>query len=198
MLKKIAIAGVLAAALPLPALADPYLLLGGATGTVDLDNIQNAYPAASSADDTVNRAIVGVGGRVNQFVGVEATYMTKTNNNVHDNLGHRDNFNHDGFQLALLGFVPLAQNIDLFGKVSANILNTEYNTNFGPSYYSETHNDTHLGFGGGVEFNVSRNATVRAEIEQIQIRNVVNSNVINGNPGDFNVTQGSLNLLVYF
>lgn len=185
---------------PVAAFADPYVLLGGAAGTVDMGAIENVYPSGASVSDNFTRVMAGIGGRVNANLGVEASYMSRVTNSVSDN-GFKDNFSHDGVQFALLGFLPVAQNVSLFGKVSANYLDTTYNTNAAltPSgYYSEDNSKTYLGFGGGLEFNIAQNMSLRATVEQIQIRNAVSSSALNGNSGDFNVNQGSLGLLLYF
>jgi len=184
---------------PLPALADPYVLLGGAVGSVDMGAIESNYGPGADDSDNFSRVIVGIGGRVNRNLGVEVNYLSKVTNSVSQN-GSQDNLSHQGVQLGLLGFLPVARNVDLFAKVTANYLDTSYNTNNvvgGPNYYQEDHTETHFGFGGGVEFNIAQNMALRASLEQIQIQSVVNSNFL-GRSGDFNVNQGSVALLMYF
>ena len=187
---------------PLPALADPYVIFGGATGSVDMGAIESNYGPGADDSDTFNRVIAGIGGRVNQNLGVEISYLSKVTNSVSQS-GNQDNLSHEGVQFGLLGYLPVARNVDLFAKVTANYLDTSYNTNAAVisntpgQYYQEDHNETHFGFGGGVEFNIAQNMALRATLEQIQMQSVVNSNFL-GRSGDFNVNQGSVALMVYF
>lgn len=183
---------------PLPALADPYVILGGATGSVDMGAIESNYGPGADDSNTFNRVIAGIGGRVNQNLGVEVSYLSKVTNSVSQD-GYQDNLSHEGVQFGLLGYLPVARNVDLFAKVTANYLDTSYNTNnvIPTGYYSEDHNETHFGFGGGVEFNIAQNMALRATLEQIQMQSVVNSNFL-GRSGDFNVNQGSVDLMLYF
>lgn len=132
---------------PLPALADPYVLLGGAVGSVDMGAIESNYGPGADDSDNFSRVIVGIGGRVNRNLGVEVNYLSKVTNSVSQN-GSQDNLSHQGVQLGLLGFLPVARNVDLFAKVTANYLDTSYNTNNvvgGPNYYQEDHTETHFG-----------------------------------------------------
>jgi opacity protein-like surface antigen len=191
--------GLMALALlaPLPALADPYVMFGGAAGNIDMGDISSQYGSGADVSDNLSRVLVGIGGRVNQNLGVEAVYLSKVTNHVSQN-GFEDSLSHEGVQLALLGYLPIARNVDLFAKVSANYLDTVYNTNAFVPPYKEDHNETHFGFGGGVQFNIAQNMSLRASLEQIQMQSVVDSNRIGGNPGDFNVNQGSVALMLYF
>jgi opacity protein-like surface antigen len=195
------VALALAALLPLPALADPYVMLGGATGSVDLSSVQDIYGSGATVNDNFSRVIVGMGGRVNSNLGVEATYMSNVDNDVHNNVA-KDNLAHDGFQLALLGYLPVARNVDLFLKGSANLIHTDYTATdpaaFPAGPYEEKHDRTYFGFGGGVEFNIAPNLTVRGTVERIQLQNVVNSSILAGNSSDFNVDQASLDMMLFF
>jgi opacity protein-like surface antigen len=200
MMKRSTLALLVAAMLPLPALADPYVIIGGAFGNVDLNQIKDLYPAGSSVDDNVSRVIAGIGARVNANLGVEASYMSNSDNSV-SNGGFKDTFSHDGYQFAVLGYLPVAQNVDLFAKVSGNYMHTDYTTNdvtLPSGYYSESHDKMQFGYGGGVELNVAQNISLRLTLEQIQLQHVVNSSALNGGSGNFNVNQGSLGLMMYF
>lgn len=198
-MKRVLCLTLLAILAPLPALADPYVMFGAAAGTIDLGDIKNGFYSNPSVSDSTSRVIAGIGGRVNRNLGVEVNYLSKSSNSVNQG-SYRDNYSHDGFQVGLLGFMPVARNVDLFAKVTANYLNTSYNTNntVPASYYSEDHSDTHFGFGGGAEFNIAQNIALRAQVEQIMIRSTISPSFLNGASGDFNVTQGSVALLMYF
>lgn len=182
---------------PLPALADPYVMFGGAAGNIDLGDIQSQYGPGADTNDSFSRVIVGIGGRVNRNIGVEASYLSQVTNSVSNSL-YRDSLQHSGLQLSLYGYLPVARNIDLFGKVSANYLDTVYETDYGAGDREDKSN-VYLGFGGGLEFNLAQNLALRATLEQIQIRSAVdNTSFLGGRNGDFNVNEGSVGLLMYF
>src|SRR6218665_820673 len=77
MIKKLALLVALSA--PVTAFAGPYLVLGGAMGTADLDDIA---PAGAEVDDSFGRALLGIGADINPYLGIEALYMTEAETSV--------------------------------------------------------------------------------------------------------------------
>jgi hypothetical protein len=192
MFRKIALAALLAA----PALASAgsaYLIVGGASGSIDLADIENSYSTPSSADDAFTRAIIGVGAPVNPNLAIEAVYLTNVENNVNAGIG-RDELEHGGLQAALLGKAPLTPQFSIFGKISANLMSTTYHYEDNPLTVSvdEEESGAYLGFGFGAEYQASDTVGLRLQVERIQLRDITIVGMFGPEGADFDVDQASL------
>lgn len=173
MLKKIAVVTLLA--LPTLALANPYLVAGGALGRADMSDVEATYgPGAQlSSDEEFGRALIGIGADINTHLGVEALYLTEGESTVRDSFGQEDVVTNSGLQFALIGKAPLGAQLSLFGKLSANYLRVEdkfTSPMFPASNYSISDSKTHLGFGAGLYLQASDQVGVRLGLERIQVR----------------------------
>lgn len=198
MLKKLALASLLA----VPALASAqgvYFTVGAGLGSTDMENIEASYgPGATlTTDDEVQRAVIGIGAQVNEFLAVEGTYMSEAEASVGDGVA-LDTLEHSGLQLAVLAKAPVAPQFALYGKLSANFISTEYdwyvlNTNV----YSEDTSGAYLGIGIGAEVRVNDAVGIRAGVERIMMDEIIDEAFL-GQSGDVDVDQFTLGLNFYF
>lgn len=191
MFKKVLLASLLA----LPAIASaqegPYFIAGGAMGSADLENIEASYGATPTrSDDEVLRAVVGIGARFSEFLGFEATYQSNVENTVEGG-GDEDILEHQGVQFAVLGMAPLAPQFAILGKLSANVMNTEYEYRTALGSYAEDTTKAHLGFGVGAELRANDQVAVRLMAERIMMDDIIDQNFL-GQPGDVDVDQVSV------
>lgn len=198
MLKKLVVALALAA----PALASAegvYLVFGGAAGSADMQGIEDSYgPGAQlQTDDDVQRAVVGVGAKVSPYLALEGVYMTTSENRVED-ATDEDTLEHSGVQLAVVAAAPLTAQLSLTGKLSANLMNTDYNfRSSNVLVYSEEQRKIHLGAGVGLAFQMNDAVALRFGYERIMMTDVIDQSFL-GADGDVDVDQASLTLLFNF
>lgn len=180
MLKQLVVA--LAVATPALALAQqgPYFTIGGAFGSVDLSEID---AGATRTDDEVQRVVIGGGYQLNENLALEAAYLTNVENTV-DTGPVTQTLDHEGLQLAVLAYIPFTAQFSVFGKVSANYLNVEYEAPL--TKLDDT--GMHLGAGAGLAYQVSDELGLRATFERLMITDIGNSS------GDFDVDQVALSL----
>jgi hypothetical protein len=176
MSKKLTLACLLAVPSLASAASGAYLVAGGASGSVDLKDIEQSYLAPHTTDDDVTRALIGVGARVNPFLAVEGVYMTESDNTVESRaVGDRDTFEHSGLQLSVLGLAPITPQFGLFGRLSANVLNTNYmyeDTNLGVTVFKDDQTGAHLGFGFGANLQVNDVVGLRLQWERIMMQDL--------------------------
>lgn len=166
MLKQFALAAVLAA--PALAAADPYVVLGVASGKADLSDLQDTFtPGVHTVDDNYVRALVGAGLGVNRNLALEAAYLTDGKVSVSEP-GRTDTLKASGLQLSVIGLAPLTPQFSLFGKLTANYLRLKWSTNPVPSSQSDV--GFRPGFGVGMQFRASDAVGVRLAAERIQVR----------------------------
>ncbi len=182
MLKKIA----LAAALALPALASaaPYLVMGAASGSADLADVEAGgfTPGAYSSDDGFTRALIGVGFGLNRNLAVEGLYMTEAEASVSEP-GREDTLKSSALQFAVIGLAPVAPQFSLFAKLSANYMKVEFESTVFPG---DEDTKFQVGFGAGALFQVSDQVGLRLAAERIQVRDAI------AGAGDSDIDQASL------
>lgn len=184
MLKKIA----LAVALALPALASaaPYLVMGAASGSADLADVEAGFvPGTYSSDDSFTRALIGVGFGLNRNLAVEGLYMTEAEASV-SAPGQKDTLKSSALQFAVIGLAPIAPQFSLFAKLSANYMQVEYETAVGPLSASTDDDKFQVGFGAGALLQVSDQVGLRLAAERIQVRDAI------AGAGDSDIDQASL------
>ncbi len=195
--KKMAVMALLAA--PAMASADIYLTVGGASGSVDMSHIEASYGAgaATETDDDVKRAVIGLGADVSRYLGFEASYMTNSDNRVSD-ATDVDSFDHQGIQLAVIGRLPIGQQFDLFGKLSANYMSTEYTYSIsGVELYKEETTGAHLGAGIGARIRFNDSVALLLSAERIMMSEVIDEGFL-GESGDVDVDQAKLAVEFHF
>lgn len=179
MLKKL----VVALTLVMPAMAmaqGPYFTMGAAFGNVDLGEID---AGATSSDDELQRIVIGGGVKLNPMLSLEALYLSNVENDIEFGLGDAT-LDHSGVQLAVLAAAPLTSQLSLFGKISGNYLNVEYEDALG----SLDDTGMHLGVGAGLSFQATDQVGLRATFERLMVTDV------GGSDGDFDVDQIALSL----
>lgn len=191
MIKKVLLASLLA----VPAVASAqgaYFIAGAGMGSADLGNIEASYGGApTTSDDDVMRAVIGVGVQMSDFLGFEGTYQSKVENTVQDSTDE-DSLKHQGVQLAVVGRAPLAPQFALVGKLSANLMSTDYAYRVsGTPVYSENSSGAHLGAGFGAEIRANDQVALRLMAERIMMNDIIDQNFL-GEPGDVDVDQVSL------
>lgn len=188
MLKKLAL--VVALAVPACAFAGPYMVAGGAMGSVDLSDIEDTYaPGTATSDDSFGRVLIGAGVDISRNVAVEAVYLTEAEATVKDNAGHKDTLTNSGFQFSVIGKAPVSAQFSLFAKLSANYMDVgnDYVDALLPvNNYSVSDSKVHVGFGAGAQYQVTDAVGVRLGVERIQLRDAING------AGSSDVDQASL------
>lgn len=190
MLKKLSLAATLAA-LPALASAQPYLIMGAAAGTADLADVEATFLGPTLSDDNFTRALLGAGVALSPNVAVEGIYMTEAEVEVKD-ATTTDTLKSSTLQFALLGQVPLAAQLSLFGKISANYVRIEYESVSGALAVSADDDKFQVGFGAGLQFQASDQVGLRLAVERIQVRDAING------AGDTDIDQASLAVLFSF
>lgn len=192
MMKKVLLASLLAVPALASAQVGPYFTAGIAMGSADLKNIEASYGSnPTTSDDDVLRAVIGGGIQVSDYLAFEGTYQSKVENKVEGG-GDQDLLQHQGIQLAVLGRAPLAPQFALVGKLSANLMNTQYEYRVGgSSVYSEDNTGAYLGMGFGAEFRANDQVALRLMAERIMMNDIIDQNFL-GEPGDVDVDQVSL------
>lgn len=181
MLKKLALAALLAA--PALASAGPYLVMGAASGSADLADLEATFAGPVTSDDSFTRAVVGVGFNLNPNLSVEGLYLTETEATVKQP-GREDTLKDSGLQFSLIGLAPIAPQLSLFGKLSANYMRVEWES--APAALSDSDSNFHVGFGAGLQLQASDQVGVRLGVERIQLRDAINGS------GDSDEDQASL------
>lgn len=190
MFKKAVFAMLLA--LPGISSAGVYFTVGGAAGSTDLGDIEDTYGARFDSDDDVQRAVIGLGASVSEYLAFEGVYMTEVDNEVADRF-NKDELSHSGIQLAVIGSAPVTPQFSLLGKLTANMIATEYAYTGPVVAYREDSSGTYLGFGVGAGVQINDRVGLRLMAERIQIKDVT---ILNANlkpvEADFDVDQFSL------
>lgn len=181
MLKKIALAATLA--LPALASAAPYLVMGAASGSADLADVEAGFtPGTYSSDDSFTRALIGVGFGLNRNLAVEGLYMTEAEASV-SAPGSKDTLKSSALQFAVIGQAPVAAQFSLFAKLSANYMKVEYEST---AALGDEDTKFQVGFGAGALFQVSDQLGLRLAAERIQVRDAI------AGAGDSDIDQTSL------
>lgn len=198
MFKKTALAGLLA----LPSLASAqgiYFIAGAANGSVDLGDIEATYAPPYASDDDLTRAVIGLGASVNPYLAFEGVYLSEVENSVKDS-SFEDTLEHSGLQLAVLGKVPVTAQFNVFGKLSANYIATNYHFQDTPltQIYDEDKTGAYLGFGAGISFQANDTVGLRLQAERIFIKDVTIVGMFGPESADFAVDQVNLGLTFSF
>lgn len=189
MLKKIALAALLAT--PALASAGPYLIMGAASGSADLADVEAGLVGPVTSDDGFTRALVGAGFGLTPNLALEGVYMTEAEAEAR-NATTTATLKNSTLQFALLGQAQLAPQFSLFGKISANYVQMEYETATGPLRVSADDDKFQVGYGLGLQFQASDQVGLRLGFERIQVRDAINGG------GDSDIDQGSLAVLFSF
>ena len=189
MLKKLALAAALAA-MPALASAGPYLVMGAASGSADLADVEATFAPGYRSDDGFTRALIGMGFNLSPNVAVEGLYLTEAEAEVKD-ATQTVNLKNSGLQFSVIGQAPLAAQVGVFAKISANYMKVEYEA---VGLVNGTDDDTkfHVGFGAGLQLQASDQLALRLGVERIQVSDAI------AGAGDSDIDQASLAVLFSF
>ena len=164
-MKKIAGLSLVGALVSLSALAeDPYPYAGGLLGFGEAGFPATLNPPVPNYDETdaTMSFVRGFGGyRINEFFAVEASLVGAANDD--DDLEPEVTFG--AVSGAALGFVPITDVVDLFGKVGFFFGESE--VEFPGQIFSDSDSESGVLWGGGALFSFGNNNqfTIRGEFE---------------------------------
>lgn len=134
------------------ALAEPGIYVGGAYGIARVDS--------GDFDDDTHELKAFVGGKFNDFIGVEAAA-----NDYGEAKGRGYKTELNGYTLALVGYLPLGNQFDLFAKAG----NLWWRNDYTILGYSDDFSGNELFYGLGAQFNFNENFALRLEMERYKV-----------------------------
>ena len=149
--KQILIASLL---VPLSSFAAAQGYIGGAFGSTDVDE-----PGFDNSD---TYKIYG-GFRAGNL-GIEGAYINFDGFDVQGS-GGTQYVDGDGLEVSGIGFLPLGENVELFGKLGVLAWNLDANT-FGSSFGSD--DGTSFAYGAGIQFKPAQQVSLRLEYQGFQ------------------------------
>jgi len=148
-LYKHVITGMLALGVSSFAAAEGYI--GGAFGSTDVDE--------SGFDNSDTYKIYG--GFRSGNIGLEAAYLNFDSFDVQGS-GGAQYVDGDGLEVSAIGFLPVSQNVDLFGKLGILSWNLDANS-FGSTFGSD--DGTSFAYGAGLQFQPAEAVSIRFEYQ---------------------------------
>ncbi|UGA39568.1 outer membrane beta-barrel protein [Chromobacterium haemolyticum] len=174
-MKKLITASVLSLAALSAHAADPGFYVFGNTGynfsKLESGN-RNIILKDAKAAGTVWE--LGAGYRFNQYLATELSYAdfgkSKANGSIAPSVpvfgGSRGDVSvaTKAERIAVLGILPVTQDLEVFGKASLNNVHTKLKID---QVGNKTFNDTRLGLGFGAQYQLHKNLSLRGEYEYI-------------------------------
>jgi len=143
------LAGALVLGISSLAAAEGYI--GGAIGSTDVDE-----PGFDNSD-----TYKVYGGFRAGNIGVEAAYLNFDGFDVQGS-GGAEYVDGDGIEVSAIGFLPLNQNVELFGKLGLLSWNLDANS-FGSTFGSDDGNS--FAYGAGLQFKPAEQISLRLEYQ---------------------------------
>ena len=171
-MKKLLIASVLIAAGSTAYAADTGNYVFGNLGASNnqwtlKDGAANRAGVSSTkvSDDDASEGLVelGVGKRINDNFAVEGSYLRQGDGTALNGAGKLD---YDAFRAAALGIIPVNDQFEVYGKVSANYIRSKF-TSSNAALESSKDNTVGLGLGVGAAYKLNKQVSLRAEYEGI-------------------------------
>lgn len=106
---------------------------------------------------------IGAGRRLNDNFAVEGSYLRHGSANRLAGAGTLD---YDTFRVAALGIIPVNEQFDVYGKVSANYIRSTF-TSSSNALSGSKDNSLGMGLGIGAAYHVNKALTARVEYEGI-------------------------------
>lgn len=167
-MKKLITASVLSLAALSAHAADPGFYVFGNTGynfSKPESGNRNTILKDAKAAGTVWE--LGAGYRFNQYLATELSYAdfgkSKANGSFNGRTGGGSAAT-KAERIAVLGILPVTQDLDVFGKASLNNVHTKLKID---QVANQTFNDTRLGLGFGAQYQLHKNLSLRGEYEYI-------------------------------
>jgi len=114
-------------------------------------------------DATAGMFEVGVGQRINDNFAVEGSYLTHGDGTELKGAGKLD---YDTFRVAALGIIPVNEQLEVFGKISANHIRSKF-TSSTAALQNSKDSTFGLGMGVGASYKLNKQVSLRAEYEGI-------------------------------
>lgn len=114
-------------------------------------------------DATAGMFEVGVGQRINDNFAVEGSYLTHGDGTELKGAGKLD---YDTFRVAALGIIPVNEQLEVFGKISANHISSKF-TSSTAALQNSKDSTFGLGMGVGASYKLNKQVSLRAEYEGI-------------------------------
>ncbi|WP_043611653.1 outer membrane beta-barrel protein [Chromobacterium violaceum] len=169
-MKKIIAASVLSLAALSVHAADTGIYVFGNTGH-NFSKIESGNRAIIVKDAKAAGTIweLGAGYRFNQYVAAELSYADFGKSQATAGVAFIDGSENVSVatkaeRIAILGILPMTQDLEVFGKVSLNNVHTKLKLD---EQSSKTFNDTRLGLGIGAQYQLHKNLSLRGEYEYI-------------------------------
>jgi OmpA-OmpF porin, OOP family len=132
--------------------AEPSIYIGGAYGMARVDG--------GNFDDDSPMIKGFIGGKFNHYIGLEAAA-----NDYGEAKGSGYKTQLSGYTVALMGYLPLGENADIFAKIGKLWWQNDYNI---LGYSNDaTGNDVLYGF--GLQLNLNESLAFRLEMERYQV-----------------------------
>lgn len=170
MKKLVTAFGLLVALSPAVVNAAPKLgpYIGVTIGDTDIEDEYN-HDTHNDSDITNNdfeetASSVYAGYRFHQFIAAEVSYMD-LGEAEYDILSYHQEYDFSAITFAVLGFVPLAENFELFGKLGMQRVEVEAS-----GYYDGDDDETGLLYGAGISYSMNDSVSFRASYEKIEIK----------------------------
>lgn len=148
----------------------PKLYVGGSAGSAQQSDTCND-PFFSGECDNKDFAWKAFGGaRFNPMVGVEIGYYDFGNNHMNGTAGGNTaklSNSTTGSAVMGVGYVPLAPQVEAFGKAGVSAWESKTSKTSGSQTDSTTDSGTSILVGGGAQFQLNSNLHVRGEWEHI-------------------------------
>lgn len=114
-------------------------------------------------DATSGMVEIGVGQRINDNFAVEGSYLRHGDATGLNGAGSLD---YDTFRVAALGIIPVSQQFEVYGKVSANHIRSKFNSS-SAALASSKDSSFGMGLGVGAAYHLDKNLSARVEYEGI-------------------------------
>lgn len=142
---------------------DGLYAFGGVGKTFVSWDLKGTALAKKDKDESANAWRLGVGYRFNDYLGVEVQHVGMAEVVKRQQAGH---FKANGNAVGVVGFLPLGQRFELFGKLQAMRASNTYRAPAGISPFANTSEDvTKLSAGIGANFYVTERLAIRAEVD---------------------------------
>ena len=169
-MKKLLIASILVAASSATFAAETGTYVFGNTGfSANQWTLKDGAAAKSGVsnkkvidDDGASGMLeLGVGKRLNDNFAVEGSYLRHGDSNRVKGAGSLD---YDVFRVAALGIIPVNDKFEVYGKVSANHIRSQFKSE-SAALSSSKENTLGVGVGIGAAYHLNKNVQARVEYE---------------------------------
>lgn len=127
-------------------------------------------------DSTSNMLEIGVGKRLNDNFAIEGSYL---NHGDATKLNGAGTLDYDAFRVAALGIIPVNEQFEVYGKVSANHIRSDFSSH---SAALSSSKDSTFGMGLGVGAAYKFNKQVSARVEYENLGNIKHQNITDTAP----------------